>query len=712
MKTQLPCFLVATFLFSAIASAPAQQPLGTAFTYQGQLLQNLSPANGNYNFQFLLVDSSTNCASGTNCNPVMITNVPVSNGLFTLSIDFGAGPFYGNNNFLKIAVATNGSSNFTALLPLQPVAPAPGAIFAENAGNLSGTLPSASLTGIYGGPLTLNNPNNSFCGNGGCLTNVNAATVDGFTAANLNYWSLTGNAGTTAGPNFLGTTDAQPLELHVNNQLRLRLDLQGNLISGGSSVGVGTSTASIVGGIINSIQTNATSTFIGGGSNNVISSGAYASLIVGGSGNVVLTNTKWASIGGGIGNNINGTGSVVGGGGTDGTTVAGNLIVANAATIGGGLGNNNNADYGTVGGGNANSLQAGATYSLIGGGNSNSIHINSLDSVLTGGIGNTIQANAGFSVIGGGQANQTFAGWSFIGSGNSNMIQINSLDSVLTGGIGNTIQANAGFSVIGGGQGNQTFSGWSFIGGGNNNIITTGTIDSTIGGGNANSNTANYATITGGSQNHVGGMYATVPGGYQNVALGLYSFAAGHDATANYDGDFVWSDGSAATASFTNNQFMARASSGFVLLTTAQASPASYASGTAGVALDPGATSWSTISDRNAKKNFEPVDGEAVLAKLAQVPVQRWNYKWEADDSVPHIGPMAQDFKAAFYPGRNDRSISTLEFDGVELAAIQGLNQKLNEKDTEIKTLKQQNDSLAERLNQLEATVKSLAEQK
>jgi hypothetical protein len=663
MKTQLPCFLVATFLFSAIASAPAQQPLGTAFTYQGQLLQNLSPANGNYNFQFLLVDSSTNCASGTNCNPVMITNVPVSNGLFTLSIDFGAGPFYGNNNFLKIAVATNGSSNFTALLPLQPVAPAPGAIFAENAGNLSGTLPSASLTGIYGGPLTLNNPNNSFCGNGGCLTNVNAATVDGFTAANLNYWSLTGNAGTTAGPNFLGTTDAQPLELHVNNQLRLRLDLQGNLISGGSSVGVGTSTASIVGGIINSIQTNATSTFIGGGSNNVISSGAYASLIVGGSGNVVLTNTKWASIGGGIGNNINGTGSVVGGGGTDGTTVAGNLIVANAATIGGGLGNNNNADYGTVGGGNANSLQAGATYSLIGGGNSNSIHINSLDSVLTGGIGNTIQANAGYS-------------------------------------------------VIGGGQGNQTFSGWSFIGGGNNNIITTGTIDSTIGGGNANSNTANYATITGGSQNHVGGMYATVPGGYQNVALGLYSFAAGHDATANYDGDFVWSDGSAATASFTNNQFMARASSGFVLLTTAQASPASYASGTAGVALDPGATSWSTISDRNAKKNFEPVDGEAVLAKLAQVPVQRWNYKWEADDSVPHIGPMAQDFKAAFYPGRNDRSISTLEFDGVELAAIQGLNQKLNEKDTEIKTLKQQNDSLAERLNQLEATVKSLAEQK
>jgi uncharacterized coiled-coil protein SlyX len=72
---------------------------------------------------------------------------------------------------------------------------------------------------------------------------------------------------------------------------------------------------------------------------------------------------------------------------------------------------------------------------------------------------------------------------------------------------------------------------------------------------------------------------------------------------------------------------------------------------------------------------------------------------------------MAQDFKAAFYPGR-DKGISTLEFDGVELAAIQGLNQKLNEKNAEIQTLKHQNDSLAERLTELEAAVKQLVAQK
>jgi hypothetical protein len=90
---------------------------------------------------------------------------------------------------------------------------------------------------------------------------------------------------------------------------------------------------------------------------------------------------------------------------------------------------------------------------------------------------------------------------------------------------------------------------------------------------------------------------------------------------------------------------------------------------TAGVHFRAGNTAWSSISDRNAKKNLSPVYGKAVLNKLAAIPVQQWNYKWELDSDTPHLGPMAQDFTAAFYPGRDDKSISTLEFDGVELAA-------------------------------------------
>jgi hypothetical protein len=113
----------------------------------------------------------------------------------------------------------------------------------------------------------------------------------------------------------------------------------------------------------------------------------------------------------------------------------------------------------------------------------------------------------------------------------------------------------------------------------------------------------------------------------------------------------------------------------------------------------------------------------AVLDRLASVPIQQWNYKWEADESVPNIGPMAQDFKGAFYPGRDDKHISTLEFDGIELAAIQGLNKKMDEhtqslenelkqKDAEIATLRTKTTETEKRLEELEAIVQSLAAKK
>jgi hypothetical protein len=108
-----------------------------------------------------------------------------------------------------------------------------------------------------------------------------------------------------------------------------------------------------------------------------------------------------------------------------------------------------------------------------------------------------------------------------------------------------------------------------------------------------------------------------------------------------------------------------------------------------------------SVSDRNAKKNFQPVDTVAVLEKLATIPIERWNYQWEKDSDVPHLGPMAQDFKGAFYPGRDDKTISMLEFDGVALAALQGLNRKLEEKDTEIQALKQSLAELKQLVSQL-----------
>ena len=71
---------------------------------------------------------------------------------------------------------------------------------------------------------------------------------------------------------------------------------------------------------------------------------------------------------------------------------------------------------------------------------------------------------------------------------------------------------------------------------------------------------------------------------------------------------------------------------------------------------------------------------------------------WESAGETPHLGPMAQDFKAAFYPGRDDKSITTLEADGVALAAIQGLNQKheaeVKSKDARIRELEARMEKL------------------
>jgi len=112
---------------------------------------------------------------------------------------------------------------------------------------------------------------------------------------------------------------------------------------------------------------------------------------------------------------------------------------------------------------------------------------------------------------------------------------------------------------------------------------------------------------------------------------------------------------------------------------------------------------FNNTSDRNAKANFRRVDSLEVLGKVARLPISSWNYKSDPA-SVRHIGPTAQDFKAAFgLNGADDKHISTIDEGGVALAAIQGLYELNRQLTNENKALQERLTALEQRLAALEA---------
>jgi hypothetical protein len=116
---------------------------------------------------------------------------------------------------------------------------------------------------------------------------------------------------------------------------------------------------------------------------------------------------------------------------------------------------------------------------------------------------------------------------------------------------------------------------------------------------------------------------------------------------------------------------------------------------------------FGSLSDRNGKEGFKPIDAHEVLDKVTALPITGWSYK--SSPSVRHIGPMAQDFFAAFNLGRDDKHITTVDEGGVALAAIQGLNQKLEARSQELegqtRKLEAENADLKQRFAALEQFV-------
>src|SRR6266566_1546273 len=421
--TFLPVALLALLstLNSELSTLFAQ---GTAFTYQGRLQNNGSPSSGTYNLAFWLFNTSN--GGSAVAGPVITNGVIVSNGLFTVQIDFGPAVFTGAANWLQIGVETNLASSFTTLAPRQQLTPSPYAIFAESAGIANGTV-VRSLNG-FSDTVNLSAGSNVLITTSG----------NGLQISSISGWALGGNAGTT-GANFLGTTDNQPLELRVNNGRALRIEPN---TSGAPNV--------IGGAVVNFVSPNRVgATVAGGGAANYFGSAAYSNSVTGNLGTVA----------GGAQNTSDEEGFV--GGGFQNTS-------GYLAFVGGGQGNQASAAGTTVGGGFDNS--AGGNYATISGGQYNRAF--SANDVIGGGSNNTNLSAA--SVIGGGQFNQivSLSDNSVVGGGSNNLAS--GIGTTVSGGLNNVASGQSGFiknfpATVGGGENNIASGGYSTVPGGYGN---------------------------------------------------------------------------------------------------------------------------------------------------------------------------------------------------------------------------------------------------
>ncbi len=103
------------------------------------------------------------------------------------------------------------------------------------------------------------------------------------------------------------------------------------------------------------------------------------------------------------------------------------------------------------------------------------------------------------------------------------------------------------------------------------------------------------------------------------------------------------------------------------------------------------------FSDRTLKENFSTVDVHELLNRAAALPLSSWSYKAD-DPKVRHVGPMAQDFHAAFGLGDDDRRIHMVDAFGVLLGCVQALHAQLQERDAQISALWAELEALQERL--------------
>jgi hypothetical protein len=793
-------FILLTAMLLVASNVFAQS---AGFTYQGRLTDQGAPANGQYDLSFKLLDAGGSLQGSP--NTVTVSDVAVTNGVFTVQLNFGTNAFPGAERYLEISLRRVGEAEFTTLSPRQPITATPYAnhsTLATTASNFSGGL-SGDVTGtqsttvvssvggvsasnVADGVAAANNATESSTPNTLVKRDASGNFSAGTITATLNGNATTATTATTAtnSTNFSGAltgdvtgTQAATVVSNVGGQSAsnvaaatalangasetntpnalVRRDASGNFsannitanLNGNASTATTASNFSgTLAGDVTGTQNATAVNSVGGMSASSVVNGATAANNASNSNNAnaivkrdasgnFSANTITASL---SGNATTATTATTANTATTATTAssvsstAGDSVVTainassstiNAARVSGGLelaplsqqttsSTNHlinlklvstdpvNHKLGTPGANALISLSASGTYLDNSTHDKERFRVDNDGSILsvadyTGGVNTTAP------VEGSGTRFMWYATKAALRAGQINGTQWD--------------DANIGLYSVAFGQNVRALGDNSIVVGKNSVAANTGTV--ALGEGHTATGANSVALGYGASTSTINGSPRTGTFVFSDRSVPLtYTFNSTspdiesqfHPTVTNsfnvraVNGSFFYTNtalttgfifnSTTATMTLTNSK-LSMASDGSTTLT-------SNSGGSAGVTLPAGGGSWNNLSDRNMKANFASVNPREILRGVLSLPISTWNYKSQ-DTSIRHIGPMAQDFFATFKLGEGNRTIATIDPDGVALAAIQGLNEELKDRDVKI-------ESLQEQLKQQQTQIESL----
>ncbi|MFN9791760.1 MAG: tail fiber domain-containing protein [Pseudomonadota bacterium] len=605
-----------------LACAPVH---ATGFVYEGRLDDGGAPANGRYDLRLSpLADAKSGAALAA---PIVFEDVPVVDGRFR--IDF------------ELPLATVGAAWIEV------------AVRDGSAVGAFSTIPGRS----------------------------EAVTAKAIGAC----WSSTGDSATNPAVNFLGTTDAQPLVLRVQNQPVVRYEPSAFLFGGQP----------------------ATANVIAGAASNIIFAGVRGAVIAGGG----MPADSDPSLFGEAPNRVNDDFGTVGGGYAN---LAGDQLIDVLSAF-----------SATVGGGNRN--HAGGAVATVGGGELN--HAIGVASTIAGGSSNT--ATGASATIAGGGEHTASGPWSTVGGGSENVAS--GQNATIAGGRSNV--ASTFNATVGGGLDNEATGTQATVSGGRSNLAADES--AAVSGGSQNRALAVNATIIGGQANEAANPSATVAGGSGNCAGGQVSWVAGLEAKARPgtgiafpvgsgcagvpvsgdangdEGTFVWNGGTTDFVSTGPRQFLVNSPNGVAINVNDPAGNALRVAGT--LRVDTLGTSASTTLCRNAnnqisgcsssaryKEHITDLElGLAVVERLRPVAYD-WKETREAD-----VGFVAEEI-AAIDPRLVTRNAAG-EIEGVKYerltavlaGAVQELTRTLAAREVDDRALRERQDRLEARLDAL-----------